>query len=216
MAELSAVEIAAARSKWLVFFPVSCKLVASSIRSALCAVTVLRREGSRLICLCRRARKGPLHLPLRAWFVLFPAAVVFPFSGFVPLAHGQAIANRTKAAPVPPLVLDGTRMGEPLGVIAMARVHAGDDPDGKLGWARPDFDDSKWDNFDPGKSLYDFYGTIKTQVVWYRLRVKVDPAQKDLSLDEYYLAHAFEVFANGEKVLASGRVASYLPYTVSA
>ncbi|MGA2252479.1 SpoIIE family protein phosphatase [Terracidiphilus sp.] len=109
-------------------------------------------------------------------------------------------------------VFDATRLRAPSQLHTQCLVHAGDD----TAYADPGFDDSHWIPFDPSTSIQNIYGTRKPEIVWYRLRVKVDPAQADLALDEFGLARAFEIYANGERVMAVGRIAPYLPYTTGA
>ncbi len=55
-----------------------------------------------------------------------------------------------------------------------------------------------------------------TQVVWYRLHVKTDPAATGLALSERNVSRAFEIYVNGERLIASGKVAPYEPYSSSA
>ena len=109
-------------------------------------------------------------------------------------------------------VFDATHLRAPSQLHAQWLVHAGDDP----AYANPGFDDSHWTPFDPSTSIQNIYGSSKPEVVWYRLRVKVDPAQTDLGLSEVGLCSAFEVYANGERILAVGSVKPFVPYTYNA
>ncbi len=109
-------------------------------------------------------------------------------------------------------VFDATHLREPSLLHAQWLVHAGDDP----AYADPGFDDSHWIPFDPSTSIQNIYGSSKPEVVWYRLRVKVVPAQSDLGLSEVGLCNAFEIYANGERVLAVGSVKPFVPYTYAA
>lgn len=104
---------------------------------------------------------------------------------------------------------DATTQREPSGLNSKWLVHAGDDP----AYARPDFDDSRWTLFDPSTSITAIYGKTRPSVIWYRLRVRVDPTQTDLALDESYLSYAFEIDVNGERLISSGSVEPYRPYT---
>jgi hypothetical protein len=87
----------------------------------------------------------------------------------------------------------------------------GDDPS----FARPDFDDSHWTHFDP-------YGEIRLvcggqpDVVWYRLHMRVDPAATGLALSTHNLSRAFEIYVNGEPLIALGKVTPYEPYSQRA
>lgn len=107
---------------------------------------------------------------------------------------------------------DATNLREPADLGGKWLVHVGDDP----AYARPDFDDSQWTLFDPSTSVTKLFPQAKPDVVWYRLRVKVDPAQSGLALKEYSIGSAFEIYANGEKLMASGRISPYAPYTADA
>ena len=107
---------------------------------------------------------------------------------------------------------DATHLRAPSQLHAQWLVHAGDDP----AYANPGFDDSQWTPFDPSTSIQNIYGSSKPEVVWYRLRVKVDPAQSDLGLSEIGLCSAFEIYANAERILAVGSVKPFTPYTYDA
>jgi sigma-B regulation protein RsbU (phosphoserine phosphatase) len=112
-------------------------------------------------------------------------------------------------------VFDASHLSAPSQLNAKWLVHAGDDP----AYAHPDFDDSHWTLFDPVSShgsLADTYGKSRPQIIWYRLRVKVDPAQKDLALDEINLARAMEIYVNGERAIVLGRIDPFVPYTYGA
>jgi hypothetical protein len=111
-----------------------------------------------------------------------------------------------------PSVFDASRLHGSSELSAQWLVHAGDDK----AYAQPGFDDSQWTLFDPHTSLQNIYGKTKPSVVWYRLRVKVDPTQTDLALDESGLSRAFEIYANGERVMALGSVVPYAAYTPDA
>ena len=91
-------------------------------------------------------------------------------------------------------------------------VQAGDNP----AWAAPSFADANWIPFDPYKPINDIYGKQRPGVIWYRLHLTVDPQQKDLALSEYQISRAFEVYANGERVMVSGQIVPFRPYTLVA
>jgi phosphoserine phosphatase RsbU/P len=68
-----------------------------------------------------------------------------------------------------PAVFDCARDRDPMiSLNGVWRFHPGDDPDGKLGWAKPDFDDSSWpllrSNAGWGEQGYRGY----TGFAWYR------------------------------------------------
>jgi len=126
--------------------------------------------------------------------------VLLTAAGFaLPLVTPAAIAQ----------TFDVTSLREPTAVEKTWLIHAGDDP----AYARPDFDDSHWIPFDDKQSLHDVLPGARPDVVWYRLRLKVLPQQYGLALGEFYLSDAFEIYANGIKLMESGRVAPHLPYT---
>jgi hypothetical protein len=107
---------------------------------------------------------------------------------------------------------DATNLKEPVELGTTWLVHAGDDPT----WADPRFDDSHWTPFDPHASITSVFGTSRPEVIWYRLRVKVDPDQTGLALREYAISHAFEIYVNGERLIVSGQVSPFVPYTLNA
>jgi phosphoserine phosphatase RsbU/P len=110
---------------------------------------------------------------------------------------------------------DASRLHGPSVFETQWLVHAGDDP----AYARPDFDDSQWERYDPVAShgtVVNIFSKSKPSIVWYRLHVKVDPAQKDLALDEVRLARAMEIYANGERVLTLGQIDPFVAYTYGA
>jgi hypothetical protein len=90
-------------------------------------------------------------------------------------------------------------------------VHAGDDP----AYARPDFDDSHWTPFDPRTSLKTIFPN-HPEIVWYRLRIKVPPGETGLSLEAFQVSSAFEIYANGQRILQSGQVSPFKGYTTDA
>jgi sigma-B regulation protein RsbU (phosphoserine phosphatase) len=85
-------------------------------------------------------------------------------------------------------------------------VHAGDDP----AFARPDFDDSSWTHFDSNGSLQKLFAKDRPTVVWYRLRIKVSPAQRGLALQESNISSAYEIYSNGVRLIQVGRVAPFV------
>ncbi len=107
---------------------------------------------------------------------------------------------------------DASNLREPADLGAKWLVHAGDDP----AYARPDFDDAQWTLFDPHTSITTLFPHTHPEIVWYRLHVKVDPAQTGLALKELELGRAFEIYVNGERLIASGQIAPYAPYTLNA
>jgi sigma-B regulation protein RsbU (phosphoserine phosphatase) len=107
---------------------------------------------------------------------------------------------------------DATGIRQPTGLDAGWLIHAGDDP----AYARPDFDDSQWMPFDAHTDIKAIFKTSRPDVIWYRMRVKVSPEESGLALRERRLAHAFEVYVNGERLISSGNINPFVPYTYDA
>jgi phosphoserine phosphatase RsbU/P len=107
---------------------------------------------------------------------------------------------------------DATNLREPAGIGDIGLVQAGDDP----AYARPDFDDSKWLPLDAKTTLHEYFPHYRPNVVWHRIHIKVDPGETQLALQTYAISRAFEVYVNGEKLMGSGQVEPYVPYTFYA
>jgi len=91
---------------------------------------------------------------------------------------------------------------------APIRYHFGDDPDGKLGWADPNFDDSAWPIAENGQwPRPPFYSD---GFIWIRLRVPVrSDTAEPLTLRIGSLKHvlaAYEDFVNGSRVGSFGKI----------
>jgi hypothetical protein len=107
---------------------------------------------------------------------------------------------------------DATTLRQPTDLGFVWLIKAGDDPS----YARAETDDSQWTRLDTNQSLKQFFPTQHPSVVWYRLHVKVAPNQTGLSLEEFNLSSAFEIYVNGEKLFANGSVSPYRPYGFQA
>jgi sigma-B regulation protein RsbU (phosphoserine phosphatase) len=107
---------------------------------------------------------------------------------------------------------DATDVRQPTGLDTGWLIHPGDDP----AYARPDFDDSRWMPFDAHTDIKTIFKTSHPDVIWYRMHVKVSPEEAGLALRERSLAHAFEVYVNGERLLSSGKINPFVPYTLDA
>ena len=80
------------------------------------------------------------------------------------------------------------------------RFHTGDDPDGKLGWSRPGFDDSNWkvlhsDQHVNVQGYPDCSGTA-----WYRFRVLLPANHPPLALYIPGIGTSYQVFADGHLI----------------
>jgi stage II sporulation SpoE-like protein len=107
---------------------------------------------------------------------------------------------------------DATTLRQPTDLGFVWLIKAGDDPS----YARADFDDSRWTRLDTNQSLKQVFPTQHPSVIWYRLHVKVAPNETGLSLEEFNLSSAFEIYVNGERLLANGVVSPYRPYGFQA
>lgn len=135
------------------------------------------------------------------WLVLIAAA---------PSLTAQSAHQVATASAVQPF--DATGLHEPVGIGAAGMVQDEDDP----AYARQDFDDSKWLPVDAKTPLREYFPRSQSAIVWRRIRVKVDPGQTDLALQAYDISRAFEVYVNGQKLIASGQVKPYVAYTRDA
>ena len=118
---------------------------------------------------------------------------------------------------VPPASLraqtfDATTLRQPTDLGVTWLVKPGDDPS----YARADLDDSQWTPVNTNLSLKQYFPNNHPNVMWYRLHVKVTPNQTGLSLEEFNLTSAFEIYVNGEKLFEDGSVSPYRPYTFAA
>jgi len=80
------------------------------------------------------------------------------------------------------------------------RFHTGDDPDGKLGWANPNFDDSSWTllRADQPVNVQGYPGF--SGMAWYRFRVLRPPNHPDLALYISGIQSSYQVFAGGHLI----------------
>ena len=109
-------------------------------------------------------------------------------------------------------IFNATSLREPVDLEMPWLIHAGDD----TSFARPEFDDSQWMTFDPHNSIVSLLHGARPEVVWYRLHVKVDAKQTGLALREFNISRAFDIYVNGERLMTSGQVVPFIPYTFAA
>jgi sigma-B regulation protein RsbU (phosphoserine phosphatase) len=100
-----------------------------------------------------------------------------------------------------PAVFDLAHQREPMMVLdGLWRFRTGDDEDGRLGWARPGFDDSGWALIGGDKSWsqqgYRDYGGVG----WYRAKVKVPEDGKRLAIYVPYAGTNYELYMDGRPV----------------
>ena len=80
------------------------------------------------------------------------------------------------------------------------RFHTGDDPDGKLGWAQPGFDDSSWQLGRSDQPL-DMQGCPSySGMSWYRFRVALPANHPALALFIPAIGTSYQVFAGGQLI----------------
>ncbi|CAH0997783.1 hypothetical protein EMA8858_03917 [Emticicia aquatica] len=83
------------------------------------------------------------------------------------------------------------------------KFHAGDNPD----FAKPDFDDSKWESIDPTKDVMDLKSLKVGNIIWLRLKLlpKIEFDNKFLALIVKQTG-ASEIYLNGKLIHKFGRV----------
>ena len=99
------------------------------------------------------------------------------------------------------------------------RFHLGDDPDGKLGWADPAFDDSQWTLLRSSRPWIDQGYKGYSGFAWYRFKVIAGPengrrGNEHLGILIPRLLTSYEVFANGKLVGQFGGIPPHGRYLV--
>jgi phosphoserine phosphatase RsbU/P len=125
----------------------------------------------------------------------------------VPVLKAQAAPKAAAASAAQPL--DATNLREPVEIGTQGLVQAGDDP----AYAQPEFDDSKWLPVNAKSRLSDYFPQNQPNIVWWRLHIRVSSGQTRLALQANWVSRAFEVYVNGQKLIESGRVEPYVPYS---
>ena len=119
------------------------------------------------------------------------------------LAQPQEGASQTPAPPTPLI----TRLPATGGLLLRNgwRYHVGDDP----AWARPDFDDSRWDTLNPTRPRLELPPALGNGISWLRLRFRLGDSlrQRDLLLNSFEIG-AIEVYLNGQLVQHQGLLAA--------
>jgi Stage II sporulation protein E (SpoIIE) len=94
------------------------------------------------------------------------------------------------------------------------RFHPGDDPDGKLGWAKPDFDDSSWpllrSNSGWGEQGYKGYSGF----AWYRFKVLLPDERRRWAISLPRLLTTYQVFADNRFIGQFGEMPPHALYVV--
>jgi hypothetical protein len=130
----------------------------------------------------------------------------------VSLLVGLAVTVAGAERPAPAPAFDASALHESASLDGLWLLHAGDD----AAYAQPGFDDSQWMVYDPRVDLKTIFPQNKPTVVWYRLRVKVDPKQTGLGLSEASISRAFEIYVNGERLMSAGQVEPFAASTWKA
>jgi hypothetical protein len=133
---------------------------------------------------------------------------MYPFSMFprtVLVAVLLSIAAWLPAQSSTSGVFDLARDREPMVVLDGSwRFHPGDDPDGKLGWANANFDDSTWALIRGDKS-WDVQGYKNLDgFAWYRARVEIPAGHQDLALYIPLILTSYQAFADGKLLGGEG------------
>ena len=85
--------------------------------------------------------------------------------------------------------------------------HAGDNPD----FARPDFDDSNWEEIDPTKDIFDLPQLSKSgEIGWFRVRINVNKSIKEQLVFTLNQSGASEMYLNGKIIHRFGVLSSDL------
>lgn len=107
---------------------------------------------------------------------------------------------------------DATNLRRPIDIGTQGLVQTGDNP----AYAQPDFDDSKWLPVDAKTRLSEYFPHNQPPILWRRIHIKVNPGGNSLALQAYLISRAFEIYVNGQKLMQSGQVDPFVPYTRSA
>jgi hypothetical protein len=110
----------------------------------------------------------------------------------LPLAWAQAALG-----PVFDMEQSRVQMAELKGLL---RFQTGDDPDGKLGWAKPGFDDSSWKLLSPDQSTADQGYKGFSGMAWYRFHVVLPAHHAPLALYVPVIGESYQLFANGRLI----------------
>ena len=141
-------------------------------------------------------------------FSILLASVLQAF-GHVP---GEASHDNPVDSLAQPLVVDATRMGEPVSLDQGWRFHSGDDPR----WAGPAYDDSAWQPFDAHKGPNDQSFATVQGFVWLRIHARLPAAHGPLSLLLDRVGNSYQVFVNGQTIGHYGSSGSLYGYLLPA
>ncbi len=100
------------------------------------------------------------------------------------------------AQPAPPSVLVARLPPSGLLLSTGWRYHPGDNP----AWARPDFDDSRWDTITVARAGFPLPLRTRIGAGWFRLRLADTLRLQALSLTFGQSSAGFEVYADGRRI----------------
>jgi len=84
------------------------------------------------------------------------------------------------------------------------RFHTGEDPDGKLGWANPGFEDSGWQLLRSDKDWFDQGYRNYGGMAWYRFTVTAPAQHIPLALFVPKISESYQIFVNGQLIGQNG------------
>ena len=115
------------------------------------------------------------------------------------LALSVLLSARAQAAQGPVFDLEQSRV--PMAELnGLYRVQTGDDPDGRLGWANPGFDDSSWKLLRSDQSPADQGYKGLSGMAWYRFKVMLPAHHEPLALYVPAIGENYQLFANGRLI----------------
>lgn len=83
------------------------------------------------------------------------------------------------------------------------KIQSGDNPL----WAKPNFDDSKWQNGEPGTHVKDLKELRKTGICWVRLHIKADSSLVRQQITAWVFQYtASEIYLNGGLIKKYGAI----------
>ena len=88
----------------------------------------------------------------------------------------------------------------------LVRFHTGDDPDGKLGWADPNFDDSQWPLIRSDRDFSQQGYKDYSGMAWYRFRVVLPREHRPFGLYIRHLLTCYQIFAGGQLIGQFGQL----------
>jgi hypothetical protein len=150
------------------------------------------------IAACPASTCIPAAFGLRDAFSRVTMSIMLPHarSGFVALLLALSILPLARAQ-----VVDFQKERQPVvEVHYLWRFHTGDDPDGKLGWANPGFDDSSWKllRSDQPWSVQGYAGY--SGFAWYRFQFILPASQQPMALYVGRIMTSYQIFAGGRLI----------------